>query len=101
MGAGASAVDGTIEEEGKSIFDVDAFLEEEVALPVDGGDLEGRDPGEFKVELSKLRKFCQRTQSAREVDKRNRLDILAQKMDHQSFRGGSLNYMLKQASTVR
>mmetsp|Transcript_14330 Transcript_14330/g.29485 ORF Transcript_14330/g.29485 Transcript_14330/m.29485 type:complete len:613 (-) Transcript_14330:64-1902(-) len=98
MGAGASALGENPEGvENPSVFDYGAFLEEETALPDDAGDLEGRDPEEIKRELVKLRKFCQRAQDARETDQRNRSDILSQKMDHHSFRGGSLNGMLQKA----
>jgi hypothetical protein len=98
MGAGASAQEGSNEE--SPSFDYDALLEKEVNLPLDAADVQDRDLEDVKAEMAGLRTLFARTQNAREVDKQNRLDILSQKMDHHSFRGGSLNTMLKQASTV-
>ncbi|GMH59968.1 hypothetical protein TrRE_jg3523 [Triparma retinervis] len=99
MGAGASAHgEGGGDKEEVLGFDYNALLEKEAALPDDAADLEGRDLEDVKAEVVALRKLCARTQSAREVDRLNRSDILAQKMDSHSFRGGSLNAMLKNAA---
>ncbi len=94
MGSGASAlVEGDSDAPGTLKEMLLSLSSDE--KPSDASDITDLD-GALE-EVRSLRSLARGLRDEMETDDSNRLDLISQKLDHQSFRGGSLNMLLSQS----
>jgi hypothetical protein len=72
------------------------MIKQTSTLPPDASDVAG-DLGAATAEVVRLRALISKISAEMDVDDANRQDLASSKLEHQSFRGGSLNVMLSQA----